>query len=144
MGRVKLELPEALPFETEMTVRITDINYGGHLGNDALLGLLQEARIRFLGSRGFAEKDVGGAGIIMVDAVVLYRSEAFYGEALRIQVGTSDPQPLGCDFVYRVFKKKDGKEVARAKTGIAFFDYEKRKVVSMPEQFREVFGDGAA
>ena len=139
MGRVKLEIPESLPYETELVVRITDINYGGHLGNDALLGLLQEARLRFLMSKGFSEKDAGGAGIIMVDAVVQYRSEAFHGETLRIEVGAGDLQDLGCDFYFRVWKKKGGKEVARAKTGIAFFDYQKRKVVPMPGPFRDAF-----
>ena len=33
MGRVKLELPETFSFSTELTVRVTDLNYGGHLGN---------------------------------------------------------------------------------------------------------------
>ena len=51
MARVKLEIPELLPFATELEVRVGDVNYGGHLGNDALLGLLHEARIRFLGKR---------------------------------------------------------------------------------------------
>lgn len=141
MGRVKLDIPESLPFETEVIVRITDVNYGGHLGNDALLGFLQEARLRFLMTKGFSEMDAGGAGIIMVDAVVQYRSEAFHCETLRIEVGVGDLQALGCDFYFRVWKKKGGSEVARAKTGIAFFDYGKRKVVPMPGPFKRAFGD---
>ena len=48
MPRIKLELPEKLVFSTEIPVRITDINYGGHLGNDSILSIVQEARVRFL------------------------------------------------------------------------------------------------
>ena len=48
MARIKLDLPERFPFSTELRVRITDVNYGGHMGNDSLLGLLHEARVRFL------------------------------------------------------------------------------------------------
>ena len=48
MPRVKVALPATFPFRTEIPVRITDLNYGGHLGNDALLGLLHEARVHFL------------------------------------------------------------------------------------------------
>jgi hypothetical protein len=45
MPRLKLELPAGFPFRTTLTVRVTDLNYGNHLGNDALLGLLHEARV---------------------------------------------------------------------------------------------------
>jgi acyl-CoA thioester hydrolase len=139
MSRVKIELPAEFSFSTEIPVRVTDMNYGGHLGNDTLLSLLQEARMEFLRRAGLSEKDVGGAGIIMVDAVVQYRSEAFYGDILLIKVAVDDPRDLGCDFIYSVTNKTTGREVARAKTGIAFFDYEKRRVVPMPDRFRQNF-----
>ena len=132
---MKLARPDRWTFSTELPVRITDINYGGHLGNDAVLALAQEARIRFLLSHGYSEMNVEGAGIIMVDAVVVYRSEAFYGDVLVVDVGLADPQPLGCDVLYRFTNKATGKEVARVKTGIAFFDYARRRPVEMPEGF---------
>ena len=47
----------------ELPVRITDINYGQHLGNDRLFALLHEARIQFLSQWGFSEIDAGGAGV---------------------------------------------------------------------------------
>ena len=135
---MKLALPDRWTFSTELPVRITDINYGGHLGNDAVLALAQEARIRFLLSHGYSEMNVEGAGIIMVDAVVVYRSEAFYGDVLVVDVGLADPQPLGCDVLYRFTNKATGKEVARVKTGIAFFDYARRRPVEMPEGFLRI------
>jgi len=56
MARSRIDLPDSFPFGIDIPVRITDINYGGHLGNDAVLGLVHEARIAFLadgpGSRG--------------------------------------------------------------------------------------------
>jgi acyl-CoA thioesterase FadM len=137
--RTKLELPAQFAFSTEIPVRITDINYGGHLGNDALLSLLQEARLRFLRQHGYSEKDVEGRGIIMLDAVVLYRAEAFYGDILHIEVAVADIGAHSCDLLYRVTKKDSGKEVSRAKTAIAFFDYERRRVVEVPDGFRRKF-----
>ncbi len=74
MARIKLELPENFPFDTELRVRITDVNYGGHMGNDALLGLLHEARVRFLAHHGLTELDIGGVGIIIADSVIVYQS----------------------------------------------------------------------
>jgi 4-hydroxybenzoyl-CoA thioesterase len=117
---------------------VSDINYGGHLGNDAVLSLAQEARMRFLRSHGWTEKDVSGVGIIMTDAVVVYRSEAFFGDVLTIEVAVADLQPLGCDFLFRMVNKASGKEVALVKTGIVFFDYAKRKPSPLPAAFRSV------
>lgn len=135
MPRVKIELPASFPFATEIPVRITDINYGGHLGNDALLSLLHEARLQFLKHHGFTEADVGGCGLVMVDAAISYREEVFYGDVLRIEVAVTDLRRSGCDFVYRVTKVGTGTVAAEAKTGLAFFDYRERKVVRAPEKF---------
>jgi acyl-CoA thioester hydrolase len=139
MARVKLELPENFLFTTEIGVRISDINYGGHVGNDSILSMIHEARVRFLEEYGYSEINIEGPGIIMVDSVIVYKSEGFYGDILECAVTISDCRKSGCDFVYRLTNRDTGKEIARAKTGIVFFDYEKRRVVEMPEKFKGVF-----
>ncbi|NOY06378.1 MAG: thioesterase [Chlorobi bacterium] len=141
MARVRIDLPERLPFRTEIPVRIGDINYAGHLGNDAVLSLVHEARIRYLQSLGFTELDVAGAGIIMIDAVVVYRSEAFYGDVAVVEVGTIAGGSVDCEMYYRITNAATGKEIARVKTGIVFFDYVKRKVLPPPSAFLERLRD---
>jgi len=138
MTRVKLNLPEKFGFSTEVHVRISDINYGSHLGNDSLLSLIHEARLRFLKNFGFTELEIGGAGLIMVDSVIVYKSEAFHGEILKIEVAVDNFSKCGCDFIFRITNKKTGKEVARAKTGIVFYDYANKKVVEVPESFKAI------
>jgi acyl-CoA thioester hydrolase len=139
MARVKLELPEEFDFTTDIQVCINHINYGGHLGNDSLLSLIHEARIRFLKHHGFTESDIDGTSIIMVDTVIVYKSESFHGDVLTFEVAVSDVGKVGCDFCFRVTNKAECKEVAHAKTGIVFFDYETRKVVNTPSAFRKRF-----
>jgi acyl-CoA thioester hydrolase len=143
MARVKLELPEHFPFSTEIPLRVGDINYGGHLGNDAVLSLIHEARVQFLKAYGFSELDVDGAGIIMADSVVVYRSEAFYGEVMVVDVTVGEFSRVGCDFFYRLSDQDSGREVVRAKTGIVFFDYEVRKTAAVPPKFKALFDEGA-
>jgi acyl-CoA thioester hydrolase len=138
MSRVRFKLPDRFLFTTEIPLRVSDINYGGHLGNDAVLSLAQEARMRFLCSHGWTEQDVTGVGIIMTDAVVVYRSEAFYGDVLTIDVAVADIGEIGCDFLFRMVNKASGKEIARGKTGIVFFNYANRKPSSVPAEFRSV------
>jgi len=135
MTRVKITLPEKFIFNTELPVRITDINYGGHLGNDSVLSIAHEARIRFFSKHGFTEKDVGGAGIIMVDAEVQYKAEGFYGDVLTIEVGIKDITKTSCDIVYQLTNKETEKVIATVKTGIVFWDYKERKVMPVPQKF---------
>jgi acyl-CoA thioesterase FadM len=136
MARIHIDLPSSFIFSTALPVRISDINYGGHLGNDSMLSLLHEARLQFLQKYNYSELDVLGAGIIMSDAAVVFKSEGFYGDELCIEIAVTDFSRVACDFVYRVTNQSTQKEVAHAKTGIVFFDYALRKPVDIPEEFK--------
>jgi acyl-CoA thioesterase FadM len=139
VARIELNLPEMFSFSTDVRVRISDINYGNHLGNDAVLSLIHEARLQFLQSRGFSELDIDGCGLILTDAVIVYKSQGFHGDLLTIFAAVDDFNKYGCDFFYKVIRKNGGKEVARAKTGIVFFDYNRQKMVPVPAAFLDVF-----
>lgn len=135
MPRIKIKLPEKFIFKTEIVIRVTDLNYGGHLGNDAVLSIAHEARLRFLKHLGYSELDVEGSGIIMSDAAIQYKGEGFHGDELIIEISVNDFTKTGCDFVYRLANKDTQKIIALVKTGIVFYDYNLRKVVSIPKNF---------
>lgn len=136
MARIKIEMPDNYSFSTEMPVRISDINYGGHLSNDAVLSMVHEARVRYLNSYNYTELDIEGASIIMTDSAIVYKAEGFHGDQVQIDVTVGDFNKYGCDIYYLLSNKKTAIEIAHAKTGIVFFDYNERKVVSVPEGFR--------
>lgn len=144
MARIKIRLPERFIFSTELRVRIGDINYGGHLGNDTVLSMAQEARVRLLKRYGFTEGDIEGLGLIMMDAAVVYRTEAFHGDLLVIELAVEDIHKHGCDFLYRITNKETGREIARVKTGIVFFDYVNRKISKTPERFASIFASAGS
>lgn len=136
MARVLIDLPEHFVFTTELPIYIGHINYGHHLDNAALLSLVSEARVRFFGSLGYTELDVEGVGIVVADAAVQYKSEAFHGETLVFAMTPAEFNKYGCDLVWRVTDKASGREVARGKSGILFFDYHARRPVAVPDGFR--------
>lgn len=136
MPRPTFELPPSFGFSCELTVRVSDVNYGGHLGNDSLLSLVHEARIGWLARHGFTEIDAGGAGLIMTDLTVLFRAEAFRGDRLRVEVAVTEAGRGSFALVYHVTRPADGAVVADVRTGMAFFDYERRRPVRMPDAFR--------
>ncbi len=133
MARIKVALPDVFPFTATVAVRITDINYGGHMGNDALLSMLHEARVQFLLHYGYAELDMAGKSLIMADVAIEYKGEGFRGDVLTIEVAAHDFSKYGFDIVYRVTNQNQ-RLIALAKTGMVCFDYGTRKVVSLPAE----------
>ncbi len=139
MARVEVECPERIDFEVELPVRITDINYGNHLGHDTVMAFLHEARVQWLQSQGFSEIDVGGCGLIMADTCIVFKSEVFYPATIRVELHAAIVSRSSFDVYYRVIRKADQAHVATARTGMVCFDYTRRKVVRIPDRFRAAF-----
>lgn len=116
-------------------VRVGDINYGGHMGNDKALLVFHDARIAFLESLGFNEKNIGGPAIIMRDAHVNFRKEVFLHDILTVDVGIDEVTLTSFNITYTVKRENDDVVVFLGSTGLVAFDYETRKVVKVPEAF---------
>ena len=140
MARVKVEIPADTAFEAHIPVRITDLNYGNHLGNHALLGMVHEARMRFIKFCGYeSELDFGGTALIMADSAIVYKAEGFYSDVLQIDVTPAELHKYGFELYYRISNKQTGVEVAQAKTGMLCFNYQTRKVAAMPDALKHQF-----
>ena len=138
MPRLTIDLPEKFSFSTTIPVRITDLNYGGHVGNDTLLSIIHESRIQFLKHYGYSEINLGGIGLIMGDVAISFKQELFYGDQVQVQVAVSDLSRVSFDILYKLQKEKEGTttDVAYAKTGMVCFDYEKKRVGQLPDAVR--------
>ncbi len=140
MPRIQIDLPDALPFATEIPLYQLHMNAAGHLDNALLLSVVSEARMRWFQSLGFpSELDVDGRGVIVSDAALQYRSEGHPGETMVVEMGASAFNKYGCDLPWRMSDKASGREVARGKTGIVFFDYAARRIAPTPDAFRRLF-----
>lgn len=131
MTRVKIKLEGPKVFSTQITLAVNDMNYGNHMGNDRVLYLAHEARLRFLESIGATELNCLGQSLIMSDAMIEYRGEGFRGDVVTIDVYLSHKHDYGFDLMYDM--NVADKTLARVKSGLLFFDYEKRKVARTPE-----------
>lgn len=143
MARIKITLPEAWMHEYSLTVRITDVNYGGHVGSDRLLAYLQEARVDWLRKLGYPSEMLSPPiGLILVDTAIRLKAETMHGDVLTIRLAVSEWSRLGLELAYQIVRNPDGEEVARATTGFTFFDYSARKISAPPEGFRETVSGG--
>jgi acyl-CoA thioester hydrolase len=139
MARIKVELPQHFAFSTTIPVRITDLNYGKHVGNDTILSMIHEARVQFLKQLGYGELDLAGVGIIMSDVAIEFKSELFYGDEVIVSVAAGDLAKISFDLYYKLEKRSEEKTrlVAIAKTGMVCYDYGKKKVTAIPMEVVE-------
>ena len=141
MERIKISLPEQFSFSTNIPIRITDINYGNHVGNDTFLSIVHEARMQFLKQWGFSELNFGGVSLIMADVAIEFKHELMYGDIVTAYVTATGFDKLGFDIYYKLTTIKNDKEVlaAKAKTGMMCYDYQLKKRVSVPCEIQNIF-----
>ena len=139
MARIKIDLPKDFKFSTDIPVRITDLNYGGHVGNDSILSIIHEARVQFLKHFGYAEMEFAGVGMIMSDAAIEFKNELFYGDTIIASVAIGELTGVSFEVFYRFEKTHGDKKalVAIAKTAMVCYDYNKKKIVAIPEEARK-------
>lgn len=142
MPRLKLKPLNRYPFATDIKVRTTDQNYGGHLGNDRLLSLVQEARVAFLNSHGYAERNFAGVCLIVADMAVVYQGEAFAGDVLRFEVAAGEPTRRGFRFFFRIKRIADDKAVALVENGVVCYDYKTSSTQPLPTAVQSIFQTG--
>lgn len=139
MSRIKIDLPENFGFSTTIPIRITDINYGGHTGNDTILSIIHEARVQFLKCKGYTEMEFAGAGMIMADVGIEFKNELFYGDVVMASVTVANISKISFDMYYKLEKESAGKKilVAAAKTGMVCYDYKNKKITAIPEEAKK-------
>lgn len=139
MARIKIDLPETFPFSIAIPVRIQDVNYGNHVGNDAILSIMHEARIQFLSSIGYKELDhEAGSGFIMADVAVAYKGEGFHGDIFEVAIAAGEFNAFGFELFYRITTNRNAQTItiAEAKTGMICFDYKLRKIAKLPAHLK--------
>ena len=137
MARIKIDLPGKFSFSANIPIRITDINFGGHVGNDTILSIVHEARAKFFTHCGYTELNFGGVGTIMSDVAIEYKDQIYYGDDIIASVAVGEITKVAFDLFYKLEKKSLGGKllsVAFAKTWMVCYDYEQKKVVAIPEE----------
>lgn len=124
-------------FQIEIPVRISDINYGGHLGHTELIKITHHARVKFFADNSLQEQDLNGAGIIVKSIQATYKAESFFDELLHISIYLQKIDKASCEFRYEI-SKKDNQEVATVLETVLFMNYATRRIVRVPRVIHEL------
>ena len=122
-------------FTIPYSVRVADVNYGGHVANSAVLNFFQDARLAYLKNLGgYSEMHIGGGcGLILPEAHVKYLAEMFLGDELVIGVKVVEIGRSSFRMSYRI--ERAGKATAEGETALVCFDYAARKPRRLDEAF---------
>ncbi len=126
-------------FLAELTVRVSDLNYGGHLANDRVLTYFHEARVRWLNSIGLSEADIGErVSLTQTEVFVQYKGEAFLGERLRCAVRPESCGGVRFRLSYELTRPSDCRMIALGYVDLAGFDYRAHRLKRLPDSFRKI------
>ena len=129
MARVKIEIPEQIIGIFIIPIRIADINYGNHVGNDAFVSIIHEARMQWLQQYGYTELKIEGIGLIMSDLAIEFKNESFYGDIVELKLGAGEISRVGFELYYQLFAKRNNETIllSNAKTGMVCYNYDAKK-----------------
>ena len=141
MARIKLEVPEKIIAAIKIPVRISDINYGNHVGNDAFVSLVHEARVQWLGLHNYTELNFAGTALILSELIIAFKQESFYGDVVEIKISCGEITRVGFELYYQLSTTRNEKIIllANAKTGMVCYNYQTKKTVSMNDEIKKIF-----
>jgi acyl-CoA thioester hydrolase len=123
----------AYNFHKTLTVRVSDLNYGNHVGHQNYLSYFQEARVAYLNQFGYSEMDIGGCGIIMAEAGCKYKQALFLNDTIHVASTVVGFKSKGFTMAYQI--ERDHVVCAEGFTVNLGYDYQSKKVVRLPEEF---------
>ena len=140
MARIKIDIPEKVIALFLIPVRIADINYGNHVGNDAFVSIIHEARVQWLKQYDYTELKIESIGLIMSDLALEFKNESFYGDVVEIKLRAGEISRVGFELYYQLFAKRNDENIllANAKTGMVCYDYDAKKVAPIPENLKAI------
>lgn len=140
MAKIKIEIPERSIAKYSIPVRITDINYGNHVGNDSFVSIIHEARMKWLSAAGFTELAIDGTGMIMAGLSIEFKAESLYGDIIEAELFRGEVGSVRFELYYRLSTNRQGETIilANAITIMVSYDYNQSKPIAISAALRKM------
>lgn len=125
-------------FETAIQVRISDLNYGAHLGIPSLSQILHNTRDMYMRSLGVSEINCFGTKIVHVSQTVTCHQETFFGDELNISIYFVEKTKARIKLKYEVTNIKTEKVISDAEETILFLSTRNNSLTKPPEELLRI------
>ena len=143
MPQNKIQLSFDVLFSCTLKVRVADLNYGNHLGNDRILSYFHEGRVLWLSHHNLNEQNVGSCGLIMTGANIQYLQQARLHQVITLTLGARELGKARFTLVYKLTDENTALTIAIGETYMGFFDYPQQKPARAPASFIALLHDTA-
>ena len=118
-------------FRVPIDVRFRDLDAFGHVNNAVYFTYLEIARAAYFTAVRGRPHGVDDFGVVVADAHCRYRSPAFYGERLAIDIATVGLRSRSFEVSYRISVEESGRVVAEADTVLVAFDHRAKRTATL-------------
>lgn len=129
------------PYYIDQHVRVTDLNYGNHLGLPQVSCMAHNARLCFLKSLGLSEMDIGGCAVMIVASHIELKAESLHGDMLRFFVSIEIISKTKFQCHISVLNPDKDILVATIEDTLVCYDYERKRVVAVPDSFKHLISE---
>ncbi len=123
-------------FRTTIDIRFRDIDALGHVNNAVYFTYLEIARSAYFGALLGRPLVVEDFSIVVAEAQCRYRSPAFYGERLVIEMAAVGVRSRSFELRYRISVEETGRLVAEARTVQVAYDHQAKRSTAFSPEFR--------
>jgi acyl-CoA thioester hydrolase len=124
-------------FTTDIQMRFRDIDGMGHVNNAVYLSYTELARTQFY-MKHAGKRTLEDIDFILAHVDIDFESQAVWGDEIRV---TTWPSKIGTSsfaLTYEVSERRTGRVLARVKSVMVAYDYEKKKSKPIPPEFRKI------
>jgi acyl-CoA thioester hydrolase len=123
-------------FSTSLDVRWRDLDALGHVNNAVYFTYLEQARHHYLRELALISPEPGDIGIILAETNCQFKSPLGLGERVTIYMRVSELRNSSFIVKYRI-EGEDGRLVATAHSAQVCYNYQARRPVPIPNDWRE-------
>ncbi len=128
-------------FTTDIQMRFRDIDGMGHVNNAVYLSYVELARTQFYMHQA-NKRTLDEIDFILAHVEIDFESQATWGDQIQVAVWPSKIGNSSFTLSYEIQEKRSGRILARAKSVLVSYDYERRKSKPIPDEFRTLLQAG--
>jgi len=128
-------------FTTDIQMRFRDIDGMGHVNNAVYLSYTELARTQFYMKQA-RKKTLEDIDFILAHVDIDFESQAVWGDEIRVTAWPSKIGTSSFTLSYEISEKRSGRILARAKSVMVSYDYDKKKSKPIPSEFRRLLEEG--
>ena len=117
-------------------MRFRDIDGMGHVNNAVYLSYIELARTQFYMHQA-NKRTLDEIDFILAHVEIDFESQAVWGDQIQVAVWPSKIGTSSFTLSYEISEKRSGRILARAKSVLVSYDYERRKSKPIPADFRK-------